>query len=310
MKLSFIIKLFIFFISAFTFHYFFILHINDTDGFGVPAPVPRSQNHNYKRQRINLRKHNTNKHNINEYEPIQLHSKPEPESQTQSETEAETSETKNIMEIQQTINNYYKQFSSEITLFSILLSTSQMTKIQYTILNSWENLFINIILFVKKREQCNLLFAQYKNIKCLLIQHICIHTIHELDHPLINCIFNLAHEHSQTKYMSYVNEHILLDPSVTLSFYHIYEQYQKQVKKSLNKSPHSFVLVCQTIDLILPLSISNNIFKYQYLIVNLAHQYGTLHSNYDINLIIYEKNIWKSIEFPPFLAGQFRWDNW
>ena len=41
-----------------------------------------------------------------------------------------------------------------------------------------------------------------------------------------------------------------------------------------------------------------------------AGNYGKLHGEYGIDLFVYPRSIFATLDFPPYLAGVYRWDNW
>ena len=45
-------------------------------------------------------------------------------------------------------------------------------------------------------------------------------------------------------------------------------------------------------------------------VVEYAGGYGKLHGEYGIDLFVYRRSVFAALDFPPYLAGVYRWDNW
>jgi hypothetical protein len=209
--------------------------------------------------------------------------------------------------IRMVMNNYEDYYKcSSVTIVSLLhdmtpatmISDPQQFTLQWTALMSWAQLIRgqNIIIFVDTEESCNFISSHIRNIQCFTIT--CWNK--EYNKPLLNCIFHQAHQHSVTDTMIYINGDIIITPHLISTIEYTRSNYDK------------FMLVGRRTNIDMSLTKLNEQHTNTYLpyLIEMCKQYGQLHTGYGIDLFVYSKKIIDAKQFPPFLAGVYRWDNW
>jgi len=202
---------------------------------------------------------------------------------------------------------------------------------QYNSLLSWLRITPHVIVYMDSAASCAALTArsEFRQVQCFQVP--CMHdTIHR---PLLNCIFDHAHEHSVTEAMGFVNGDIILAPAVKGLVNKIGSEFDKYLVVSRRTDTHlpehlidayiANYLAKEKADLpgAAPFKpavavdaqgqrvvVADNVDN----AMMFAAANGVLHSEFGIDLFLYPKSTfqWMFPSFPPFLAGVYRWDNY
>ena len=197
------------------------------------------------------------------------------------------------------------------TIISLLRDMSEETLlrdksqfvIQWNALISWAMVVPanQILIYMDTETSCRKIMSQPEliGLKCLVVP--CWHDVHK--RPLLDCIFRVAHEHAETEIIAYVNGDILLHSDVQLLVNQISSWFP------------DFLIVSRRTDTLVPQHVldefSSKSSQDQVLeLLSLAVTQGELHSEFGIDLFAYPKSLFDDLNFPPYLAGVYRWDNW
>jgi hypothetical protein len=172
---------------------------------------------------------------------------------------------------------------------------------QYNAIQSWLRLVpaSNVIVFAADQFTCEHVSQKFAGIQCYLdIECVDFHQ-RRTD---VSCIWKLAREKTATEYLTFVNGDIILLDDYVATFQHL-----KQSRP--NKK---FVMVGQRTDITIDDFVD---FSSRSVVENLfvrASSEGKYHGEWGIDYFLHHRSVFDigQIEFPPFLAGVFRWDNW
>lgn len=197
---------------------------------------------------------------------------------------------------------------NSFTIFSLLRDMTPDTyeddrvnfAIQWNSLQSWYNIVDaqNIIVFVDTEESCQWLVTQFIGIQCLTVS--CWHE--QYHKPMLNCVFNDAHQHSPTDIMLMANGDIILTPAIGHAIQHVHDHVS---------TPY-YAMVAQRLDLVMPQRLIDNFMSSDNIeqIMDLTNIAALQHGDYGIDIFCYHRSLIESMNFPSFLAGVYRWDNW
>jgi len=192
--------------------------------------------------------------------------------------------------------------------------------IQWTALLSWTQVVppSRIIIFMDTRTSCENIMRQPEllGLRCLVVP--CWQP--EYERPMLDCIFNAAHAASDTDLIAYVNGDIVLDPdlgTIVTQVSHWFPQFMLVSRRTDTLLPGKWIdeyrraPISSNMDS--PGRATTTVHPTTYQVkhvLDLAKQHGEIHSEFGIDLFVYSKRVFAQLDFPPFLAGVYRWDNW
>lgn len=169
---------------------------------------------------------------------------------------------------------------------------------QWNAISSWKELVPdeNILVFAADQFSCDYITAHLK-VRCLL-DVPCIEPFNRRTD--MSCIWWTAHQHSTIDTMVFVNADIIL-----------MEDFIDTVKYMKQKFERNFVLIGQRTDVQLNQIVDFTDPAQVLELGNLVESEGQYHGEWGLDYFVHSKSQFEeSIEFPRFLAGVFRWDNW
>ena len=177
---------------------------------------------------------------------------------------------------------------------------------QFNAIRSWLRLVppSHIFLYMDTQESCDHLtnlVPQFRHIRCQPVP--CVND--EYHRPRLDCLFNHANENAATDIIAFVNGDIVLDPYLNTVLDTVSKRYGQH-----------FSLVSRRTDTQIDLSTmdawyaSLNEVDHTDAVIRYSAEHGTMHSEWGIDLFVYTRTVFASLDFPPFLAGVYRWDNW
>ena len=198
--------------------------------------------------------------------------------------------------------NKFSHFTIVALLRDMTPATQQndrhMFAVQWTSLMSWSELVVgsNMIVFVDTQASCDYLQSFIRGLQCFPVP--CWNN--DYNKPYLNCIFDKAHQHAPTELIAYVNGDILLDKSLATTIDYVNSRYEH------------FVLVGRRIDTVLSAQLLEEYRTPGYLqrVRDFAMSNGQLHYGHPIDLFVYKRRTLQELQFPPFIAGVYRWDQW
>eukprot|EP00475_Leptophrys_vorax_P016497 TRINITY_DN2293_c0_g1_i5.p1 TRINITY_DN2293_c0_g1~~TRINITY_DN2293_c0_g1_i5.p1 ORF type:complete len:1039 (-),score=270.87 TRINITY_DN2293_c0_g1_i5:136-3252(-) len=172
---------------------------------------------------------------------------------------------------------------------------------QFNSITSWTRLVPahNIIVFVADQFTCDHVKGKFPGVQCFLdIDCVDFHQ-RRTD---VSCIWKLAREKATTEYLTYVNGDIILLDDFVATF-----KYLKQ-----HRANKRFVAVGQRTDINIKDFVDFSTRQEVEKLFARAAVEGQYHGEWGIDYFIHHRSVFDvtKIEFPPFLAGVFRWDNW
>ncbi len=203
-------------------------------------------------------------------------------------------------------------------------------------IQSWLLNTHNVIVLVEDEMMCNGINKKFRSLKC--IQHHCNHQDHHI--PTVPCLMMIGEAHAVTKYILFTNGDITFSPLYPTLSYIVksmapeseedlldgvssvgstggnvavgsgdagIRQYQQRMRRDAG----NFVLTGQRIDIhsskvLKRLSSFNDVDH----MLSLARVEGELHGESAIDYFIYPKSLSFASKMPPFLLGNWKWDNW
>ena len=177
---------------------------------------------------------------------------------------------------------------------------------QFNAIRSWLRLVpsTHIFLYMDTQESCNHLTGlvpAFKDIRCQPVP--CVNA--EYDRPRLDCLFNHANENALTDIIAFVNGDIVLDPYLNTVLDTVTRQYGQH-----------YSLVSRRTDTQIDVSTMDawystiNEVDHTDAVVRYSEEHGQMHSEWGIDLFVYTRTVFATLDFPPFLAGVYRWDNW
>jgi len=202
---------------------------------------------------------------------------------------------------------------------------------QYNALLSWLRVTPHVIVYMDSQSSCDSLTArkEFKSVRCFAVP--CVHEI--VPRPLLSCIFMHSHEMSTTEMIAFVNGDIVIGKELPSLVNKIASQFQHfvlvskrmdttmpdhlidaYVENHLRRARENIMGVpfqpTEVVDLVTAerIIVNDNVDS----VIDYSAKYGTMHSEFGIDLFFYPKSTFKFMfpEFPPFLAGIYRWDNY
>ena len=219
--------------------------------------------------------------------------------------------------------------SSPSFLFPSSLSSSPIHLLRWHALMSWVLAVgpIHVMVYVDNERTCAWLSErpELRGLKCFLIPSI--HPTYK--RPLLPALFEHAHSHTGDRLIAFMARPAFLHPSVadivgnvshSLDRFMLVTRRTNVVLPADTLSPYTASLFTPSTSPFVVPSSSSYLPSYQQLmspyistltrVFEYADHYGKLHSEYGIDLFIYPKAIFSLLQFPPYLAGVYRWDNW
>ena len=179
---------------------------------------------------------------------------------------------------------------------------------QFNAVRSWLRLQppSNILIYMDTQESCDRLLSMHPSFAQLRCQPApCVNT--QFNRPRLDCIFNHANEHSTTDIIAFVNGDIVLSPYLNTVLDSVRKQYDQH-----------FSMVSRRTDTLVDDDTLNSWFNvigdgetdHTDAVIEYSRRNGTMHSEWGIDLFVYTRTLFATLDFPPFLAGVYRWDNW
>ena len=177
---------------------------------------------------------------------------------------------------------------------------------QFNAIRSWLRLVppSHIILYMDTQASCDHLtglVAEFRDIRCQPVP--CVNE--EFHRPRLDCLFNHANENAVTDIIAFVNGDIVLDPYLNTVLDSVRRQYGQH-----------FSLVSRRTDTQVDMATMDawyaSIHRSDHTdaVIRYAAERGSMHSEWGIDLFVYTRTVFATLDFPPFLAGVYRWDNW
>jgi hypothetical protein len=166
------------------------------------------------------------------------------------------------------------------------------TKITEIAMQSWLYNTNHVIVLVEDDSICVDLTRKFPSIQC--IKHFCNHQ--DFNIPTVPCLMMRGESLSTTKYILFTNGDITFSP--------IYPT----LSAAVNALPN-FVIAGQRIDVHTSRAVESAVNGVQELL-NLALADGELHGESAIDYFLYAKTASYARKMPPFLIGNWKWDNW
>lgn len=200
-----------------------------------------------------------------------------------------------------------EELANEVTVFTLLRRMDERTKSQDNIqfvhqmnaISSWKRIVNpkNIIVFTQDSSSCQYIESEL-GVRCQM-DSLCVDP--NYNRPMMNCIWNLARNMSQTRFMTFVNGDIM-----------IFDDFLATIEKLKGLFGDYFLMVGQRKDLDVDNVIDFDKKDVVKDFLGYAERSGTYHGEWGIDYFVLGSKIWeeKLFEFPDFLAGVFRWDNW
>ena len=179
---------------------------------------------------------------------------------------------------------------------------------QFNAVRSWLRLQppSNILLYMDTQESCDHLLNMHPSFAQLRCHPApCVNT--QFNRPRLDCIFNHANEHSTTDIIAFVNGDIVLSPYLTEVLDSVRRQYDQHF--SLVSRRTDTLIDDATLDSWFSV-IGSGTTDHTDAVIEYSRRNGTMHSEWGIDLFVYTRTLFATLDFPPFLAGVYRWDNW
>ena len=179
---------------------------------------------------------------------------------------------------------------------------------QFNAVRSWLRLQppSNILIYMDTQESCDRLTAMHPSFAQLRCQPApCVNT--QFNRPRLDCIFNHANEHSTTDIIAFVNGDIVLSPYLTSVLDSVQRQYDQHFSMVSRRT--DTLIDDATLDQWFS-SIGDGATDHTDAVIEYSRRNGTMHSEWGIDLFVYTRTLFATLDFPPFLAGVYRWDNW
>ena len=177
---------------------------------------------------------------------------------------------------------------------------------QFNAVRSWLRLVpaSHIFLYMDTQQSCDHLLGLVPDFRLLHCQPVpCANA--EYQRPRLDCLFNHANENAETDIIAFVNGDIVLQPylnTVLLSVSQQYGQHFSMVSRRTDTEIDN-----ATMDSWAASVLSTD---HTDAVISLAERSGHVHSEWGIDLFVYTRSLFATLDFPPFLAGVYRWDNW
>ena len=177
---------------------------------------------------------------------------------------------------------------------------------QFNAIRSWLRLVppSHIFLYMDTQESCDHLTSLVPAFRLIRCQPVpCVND--EYHRPRLDCLFNHANENAATDILAFVNGDIVLDPYLNTVLDTVSKRYGQH-----------FSLVSRRTDTQVDLTTmdawyaSINEVDHTDAVIRYSAEHGAMHSEWGIDLFVYTRTVFASLDFPPFLAGVYRWDNW
>ncbi len=177
---------------------------------------------------------------------------------------------------------------------------------QFNAIRSWLRLVpsTHIFLYMDTQESCDHLIglvAAFKGIRCQPVP--CVND--DYKRPRLDCLFNHANENAVTDIIAFVNGDIVLDPYLNAVLDTVYKKYDEHFSLVSRRTDTQIDLL--TMD---AWYASINDVDHTDAVIRYSAEHGGIHSEWGIDLFVYTRTVFASLDFPPFLAGVYRWDNW
>ena len=209
------------------------------------------------------------------------------------------------------------------------LASSPSTLLRWHALMSWVLAVgpIHVMVYVEHDTTCAWLTErpELRGMKCFLIPSI--HPTYK--RPLLPALFEHAHSHTGNQLIAFMARPAFLHPDIHsivrnvssgLERFMLVTRRTNVVLPADTLSPYTFSLFTPSTSPFVVPSSASYLPSYQSLmspyistltrVFEYAEDWGKLHSEYGIDLFIYPKAIFSLLQFPPYLAGVYRWDNW
>lgn len=159
-------------------------------------------------------------------------------------------------------------------------------------IRSWILNSKNVLIFVEDESLCKSITDKFPPVSCRL--HRCNH--HDYGIPVVSCLMLMGETVSTTEYILFTNGDITFSPL-------------RQVLSTISQEVPNFVVAGQRIDIHSSKALESNLTSVRS-IMALALQEGELHGESAIDYFLYPKKLSIALQMPPFLLGNWKWDNW
>lgn len=201
------------------------------------------------------------------------------------------------VEHQKYIDSNYPR-SADLTIVTELSTYNVSRKDLKTVvaeiaIESWLLNTPNVLVLVEKDETCSGLTSKFPLLRC--VRHYCNHQ--DFNIPTVPCLMMRGESLSTTKYIMFTNGDIAFGP------------IQPTLAKVANAVDTNFVIAGQRIDVHTRRVLESDISSSKQLL-SLARSEGELHGESAIDYFIYFRTASFARKMPPFLIGNWKWDNW
>ena len=185
----------------------------------------------------------------------------------------------------------------------------------------------NILLYVENDATCGWLIErpELRGLKCFRVPDI--HGTYK--RPVLPALFEHAHSHASSEVIAFMARpafvHPLL-PTIVSNVSAILPRFMMVTRRtdvslpSNTLSPWTFSHFSPSFAAFVVPQQPSYLDNYRHLmtpyiatleaVFEYASIYGKLHGEYGIDLFVYPRSIFATLDFPPYLAGVYRWDNW
>lgn len=166
---------------------------------------------------------------------------------------------------------------------------SQVTDIA---IRSWLLNTKNVVVLVESEGLCSGIKRKFPELTCVV--HRCNHHDHKI--PVVSCLMMTGDYNTNTDFILFTNGDISFSPL-------------RSVITKVSQEIPNFILAGQRIDIHTSKAMGGNLTTVRS-ILSLALKEGELHGESAIDYFIYPKRLSVAQQMPPFLLGNWKWDNW
>ena len=166
-------------------------------------------------------------------------------------------------------------------------------------IKSWLEYANYVIALVDNEKLCIGLTSIFPRITCHT--HYCNH--HDLQIPIVSCLMITGESHSHTDHVLFVNSDIIFANSI--------QEQLDRVKSS--QIGTDFVITGTRTDIVTQIALNAFTGKFTIStkdILNLAKREGISHGDVACDYFLYPRKSSLARKMPPFILGNWRWDNW
>ena len=185
----------------------------------------------------------------------------------------------------------------------------------------------NVLLYVESEATCAWLIErpELRGLKCFRVPDI--HSTYK--RPVLPALFDHAHSHASSELIAFMARPAFVHPllptivrnvSVDLPRFMMVTRRTDVTLPSDTLSPWTFSHFSPSFAAFVVPQQPSYLSNYRQLmtpyiatlesVFEYGGIYGKLHGEYGIDLFVYPRSIFSTLDFPPYLAGVYRWDNW